>query len=205
MIDHLVLGASDLSNGIEFVERLTGVKPAIGGRHTQLGTHNALLPLGPRQYLEVLAPDPSQDLLIEPLTSLRTVESPRLIKWAVATTGIDAVLDMLRVGGFADSEIESGTRTTSDNRILRWRQIGFLAETGPGIPFVIEWDRDSVHPADGSSSDCTLLGLKLEHPDPEMLGRLLAHLSVSATLRKAPDVRLEAVLDTPRGQVNLSS
>jgi hypothetical protein len=205
VIDHLVLGASDLSNGIEFVERLTGVKPAIGGRHTQLGTHNALLPLGPRQYLEVLAPDPSQDCLIEPLNDLLMLDAPRLIKWAVATTGIDAALDILRVVGFADSAIENGTRTTSDNRILRWRQIGFLAETGPGIPFVIEWDRDSLHPADGSPSGCTLLGLKLEHPDPETLGRLLAQLNVSATLRKAPVVRLEAVLDTPRGQVNLSS
>ena len=42
------------------VARRTGVRPAAGRRSTVLGTHSALLSLGPTAYLEIVAPDPSQ-------------------------------------------------------------------------------------------------------------------------------------------------
>ena len=62
-LDHLILGTSDLSRGIQFIEQRTGVHAAFGGVHSGRGTHNALLPLGPRCYLEILAPDPKQQTL----------------------------------------------------------------------------------------------------------------------------------------------
>ena len=42
-IDHLVLGTSRLEDGVAWVNAVTGVEPAAGGRHVHLGTHNALL------------------------------------------------------------------------------------------------------------------------------------------------------------------
>ena len=41
-MDHLVFAVPDLAEGIELVERQTGVRPRFGGRHPGRSTHDAL-------------------------------------------------------------------------------------------------------------------------------------------------------------------
>src|SRR3954463_13126589 len=84
MLDHILLGCGDLDAGITFVEQHTGVRAAFGGVHPGRGTRNALLSLGERQYLEIIAPDPAQKGIDQNdrLAAINKLKSPRLIGWA---------------------------------------------------------------------------------------------------------------------------
>jgi hypothetical protein len=44
-IDHLVIGASSLDQGVAYVEAVLGATMPFGGVHLQMGTHNHLMPL----------------------------------------------------------------------------------------------------------------------------------------------------------------
>ena len=54
--DHLVVGIRSLAEGTGQLIRLLDVAPALGGTHPGRGTENALVSLGPGEYLEIIAP-----------------------------------------------------------------------------------------------------------------------------------------------------
>ena len=57
MLDHLVVIAPTLADGVAWCESTLGVTPGPGGEHPLMGTHNRLIhissPTHPRAYLEV--------------------------------------------------------------------------------------------------------------------------------------------------------
>src|ERR1700730_4436887 len=81
VLDHVLLGCSDLDRGIAFVEEQLGVRAAFGGVHPGRGTRNALLSLGERRYLEIIAPDPQQSLAPDNY-GLKERTGPGLVGWA---------------------------------------------------------------------------------------------------------------------------
>src|SRR5437764_15357965 len=81
-IDHVMIGAASLDEGIRAFERATGVSPARGGKHPTRGTENALVSLGNGTYLEIIAPQAAAQPN-ELVTSLRALRKPALIGWAV--------------------------------------------------------------------------------------------------------------------------
>src|SRR5579863_666599 len=82
LLDHILLGCGDLQSGIEFVEQHTGVRAAMGGVHPGRGTQNALLSLGTRRYLEIIAPDPAQHTDNALAAKVQSLTEPRLVGWA---------------------------------------------------------------------------------------------------------------------------
>src|SRR5215813_8557610 len=99
-LDHLAVAAPTLAAGVEFIARLTGVEPRAGGKHVTMGTHNALLRLGDRAYLEVIAIDPDGAKpahprwfdLDDPELQAALAERPRLVAWAARTDDIEGAL-----------------------------------------------------------------------------------------------------------------
>mgnify|MGYP003429796684 CR=1 FL=1 len=96
-LDHLVVAGATLAQAIEYVGDLTGVAPRPGGQHAAMGTHNALVRLGERVYLELIAIDPGLPRPARPRwfdlddAAMQSAlgDQPRLIAWAVRTSDIE--------------------------------------------------------------------------------------------------------------------
>jgi hypothetical protein len=205
-VDHLLLGVADLDRGIAWVEQVTGVKAVVGGSHPGVGTRNALLSLGGRQYLEIIAPDPAQ-AAFKFRTDIRKLTEPRMIGWAAVTTDVDGLAKRVRDGGSQIFGPRDGSRARPDGRMLKWRTLGVLAgleqDGVDPVPFFIQWAADSVHPSQDSPPGCQLLALDIEHPDPAAVTASLKQVGIQATARKAQNARLIVSLKTPKGNVEL--
>ncbi|MGE5090152.1 MAG: VOC family protein [Candidatus Levyibacteriota bacterium] len=205
-IDHLVVAARSLAEGGAWLRERTGAVAQPGGAHVAMGTHNALVGLGPRLYLEVIATDPAARApgrprwfdLDDPRMQARLAEGPALIHWVVRTRDIDTDATRADVGAIL-------TMTRGD---FQWRitvpDDGHLPQRGL-VPTLIEWS-DARHPADRlGNSGLSLVTLAAEHPEPAPVRKALEALGLSEMLKvsygRSP--RLAAMLRTPRGVVTL--
>jgi hypothetical protein len=203
-MDHLVFGVPDLAHGIELVERHTGVRARFGGQHPGRGTHNALLSLGGRQYLEIIAMDPDQrdapGLLFPALEGL---SEPKFIAWAIAVESVADVAKRARAANIVSVGPLDGSRAQSDGTLLTWKTLRIDSPID-GVPFFIEWHAGAAHPSQDSPSGCRLTSFEIEHTDPEQIGRVLQSLGADeATVTAGSRVRLKARLQTPKGEVEL--
>src|SRR6202050_48882 len=116
--DHILLGAPDLDVGIRWVEERTGVRAKFGGNHPGAGTRNALLSLGTRHYLEIIAPDPAQPSAPD-VRKLRQLSSPSIIQWAIHTEDIAAAKRLVEAAGIKTVGPQPGSRQRPDGKVLR--------------------------------------------------------------------------------------
>ena len=201
--DHLVVVAQDLRRGCDWVEERLGVRPQPGGKHVAMGTHNALLSLGPRFYLEVIAVDPDGAKpsrprwfdLDEPRMRAAMAEGPHLAHWVARTGDIDTAAARLP---------DLGVPTPMARGDLTWRIT--IPDDGhrPGrglVPTLIQWP-GAQHATDRMiDSGCRLVAIAGEHPDPALVRAELATLGLSETMKvtygKSP--RIAAMIRTARG------
>ncbi|HJV61323.1 MAG TPA: VOC family protein [Albitalea sp.] len=159
-LDHLVVAARTLDEGVAWCERTFGVTPGPGGRHALMSTHNRVFSIAsarfPRAYFELIAIDPAApapqrrrwfDLDTAPLQEACEHE-PQLVHWVLRCDDIVARCARLRAAGIERGEVLSAQRD-GDAGLLRWR-ISVRADGARlfdgALPTLIEWEQR--HPAD---------------------------------------------------------
>jgi len=202
LIDHLVYAVPDLAAAVAEVQERFGVRAQAGGQHSGLGTHNALLALGPQTYLEIIAPDPGQpDPPLPRPFGLDSATRGSLAGWALAREDIEAAVARARSHGYDPGEVAGGQRTGPTGTVLRWRMTLNAMAGGP-IPFLITWG-DTEHPARSAPPGLTLEAFHLEHPDPPSLTPQLTALGADVEIRPAAAAALIARLSGPNGTMVL--
>lgn len=203
-LDHIVVVAADLSDGIAWTEeRLGGTLPQAGGKHPLMGTHNRVMRLGAAAFLEVIAPDPEAadpgrarwfDLDHPPAT-------PRLGHWLVRVPGLAARADLPRVSGQVIEQRRGD---------LRWKisvpEDGHRPFGGV-FPSFLDWECDEavIPPRAMPGGDFTLTALELHHPRAAQAEALLAPILRDDRVhwQTAPEIGLSARLQGPGGEVVL--
>jgi hypothetical protein len=203
--DHLVVAAATLEQGEAYLEQRLGVRPQRGGKHALMGTHNSLIGLGAKRYIEVIAIDPEAS---PPLgqrwfaldTPALQSTLPRLIHWVARTHDIDTARRSL---GVDPGAVQAMTRGGFEWRITVPADGSLPA--GGVLPTLIQWS-DHRHPADAlPDSRLRLLALAGAHPHAGVIRSALAALALGETIKVTygAQPRMVAMLQTPRGPVTL--
>ena len=222
-IDHLVIAAATLAEGVTWCEQTLGVSPGPGGAHPLFGTHNRLLRLhtdtGQACYLEIIAIDPAAtpqraaplarwfDLDQPVLQAQLREQGPQLIHWVLRVPDLTAALGTWKAQGIERGPALTASRPTPQG-LLQWR-ISVRDDgqrlMGGTLPTLIEWG--DVHPCDAMpDSGLALRELSLQTPDTATLNAALAAAGLNdpaMRVQQAP-AGLSARLHTPHGDIQLS-
>jgi len=204
-IDHLVVGALTLAEGVEYIRETLGVDIPAGGSHSALATHNHLMAIGEDVFLEVIAPDedasespdrlsqPRWYGLDDPYVRASLKQSPALLAWVVNTQEIQA---MAQTCSWPLGKIVNITRGE-----LSWSfalPFDGALPAGGMLPYAIEWDTPA-HPA-GNMADCgiSLEQLEISHPEPKWLEGQLASINAQGlvTVRETTGTSAPALTAT---------
>lgn len=224
-VDHLVIAALSLDEGVRWCEATLGVTPGPGGAHPLMGTHNRLLSIASdafaQCYLEIIAIDPDQrptrdkhmhrwfDLDDPVLQHGLAQHGPQLIHFAARVPDAHATVHALAGAPthVARGRVIEAERDTAAGR-LEWRIT--VRDDGQRLfygtlPTLIQWG--AMHPTDAlPASGVTLTALALAHPRAALLEAALRVIGLEAgvTVDSGPP-NLIATLQTPRGPVILES
>lgn len=212
-VDHLVVAAATLEQGVAWCEATLGITPGPGGKHPLMGTHNRLFkiaaPAWPVAYFEIIAIDPAAPApgrrrwygLDEPALQARIAESPRLVHWVART----AALDMHRWGLVnlgLDPGLPLAVQRDTPQGPLSWqllvRDDGALL-AGGALPTLIQWQ--GRHP----SEQLPASGVSLRALTIGGLAPPVRQLLSTAGVVHADGPALRAVLSTPQGEVTLET
>jgi Glyoxalase-like domain len=203
-LDHLVLAARTLGEGVAWCESTLGLHPQAGGQHLHMGTHNRVFGLEseafPKAYFEIIAIDPNLPApkrarwfgLDEPGLQRLLFEGPRLVAHAT-----------MRAAGIDCGAIEPAERATPSG-LLRW-QISVRADgrrlLGGAAPALIEWG--GAHPSDSMEASGIELTTMRLGAWPDALAELLPPTIERFAAPDAPPLCVELVC--PRGLVRLQT
>ncbi len=221
-LDHLVILAATLPEGVAWCEATFGVALAPGGEHPLMGTHNRLLnissPAHPRAYLEVIAINPGAtparaagarrwfDMDNEALQAQLHQTGPQLAHWVAQVPDITTSVAALAAQGINRGRVLAASRPTPQG-LLAWqisvRDDGQRLFDGC-LPTLIEWG--STHPTHSMpDSGVTLQSLALRHPDTAALRAACEAMGLQDIAVTPGPAQIQIQLATPRGLVTLHS
>jgi hypothetical protein len=208
-LDHMAIVAPSLAVGVDYVRQALGVTPQAGGEHPRMGTHNCLLKLGDRLYLEVIAVNPAAPRPVRArwfeLDEPDPAQPVRLAAWIARTDDIRraAAASPVPLG-----EVEAMSRGTM-NWLITVPKDGKLP-LGGIAPALIQWP-EGIHPAPSlQESGCSLVRLEGFHPDPATVNSVLASIGFEGDFRVSAlpaggQPHLVAHIGTPNGLRQLRS
>ena len=165
-LDHIVMAAQSLTEGVAFFKEITGIDIPVGGFHPLMGTHNHLMQIGNNAFFEIIAIDPSATSpsrprwygLDDPNTA-RSLQTPRLLTWVVSTPSLDALL--------GQSDFHYGTALELTRGQLNWRltvpEDGGLPNYGL-LPSIIQWNHPGNPCGFMADMQCELQSINIYHP-----------------------------------------
>ncbi|OMH36153.1 hypothetical protein BGP75_10405 [Motiliproteus sp. MSK22-1] len=212
-IDHLVIGAETLAQGVSYVRKSLGVDIPAGGVHVKMGTHNHLMQLGDDTFLEVISLNPELESperprwygLDDPFVRQQLRLQPALLTWVVNTQDISA---LMRQANISFGTVESVSRNNldwyfgvpDDGRLL----------AGGMLPYAMQWLTE-MHPSNQMADlGCRLQGLEIYHPHPAWLLSVLESIGAEKligvhALASDQVPYLAAKISTPNGIKTLYS
>ena len=228
-IDHLVVAAHSLQQGVEWCEATLGITPAAGGEHEKYGTHNRLFkiatPAFPVAYLEIIAINP--DAVIEkkpPPTrwfdldnsqiQAELLKSPRLIHFVANTSNIQDARHAWKAQGIDRGPVIHASRKTPKG-LLQWqitvRLDGDRLFDGT-LPTLIQWGKPEaadpmhLHPRNHlPRSGVSLKSLSVSHPSAGKIQAAYDAISLGNISVSEGTANIVATLQTPKGLVTLES
>ncbi len=228
-IDHLVVVAHTLEQGVQWCEATLGITPNPGGEHAQFGTHNRLFkiatPAFPMAYFEIIAINPGAKGpanphakhwfdMDDPALRSAVATEPRLVHFVANTEDILAARIALKAQGIDRGPALPSSRH-SRKGVLHWqitvREDGQRLFDGT-LPTLIQWGKADdaeplrLHPRNSlPRSGVSLQSLAISHPTAPKLQAAYEAIGLADIAIATGPANLTATLKTPKGLVQLQS
>ncbi len=228
-IDHLVVMAASLDQGVQWCEDTLGITPGPGGEHEKYGTHNRLFKIAsphfPLAYIEIIAINPAA---VSPkraqvsrwfdmdntVLQKAVTQGPRLVHFVSSTEDIKSARHVLRTQGIERGQVVHASRKSSKGT-LNWqitvREDGERLFNGC-LPTLIQWGKPDateplrLHPRNSlPRSGVTLQSLTVSHPSGVKLQAAFDAIGLADIAIETGPANLVANLQTPKGLVQLQS
>jgi len=218
-VDHPVVLATSLEQGVRWCEDTLGLTPGPGGQHALMGTHNRLFKIAseryPQAYFEIIAIDPQApaparrrwfDMDDAAVQQQLADDGPQLLHFVARVSSIDHALAAWQQMAIERGAAVQAARQTPGG-LLQWqisvRDDGARLFDGC-LPTLIEWG--GIHPTLSMPEvGIELLELQMIHPQAKVLSQAFQTIGLHGVAVNSGPAQLRARLATPRGVLELGS
>lgn len=228
-IDHLVVAARTLDEGVAWCEATLGMTPQAGGEHEKYGTHNRLFkiatPSYPMAYFEIIAINPNASIdqrsahkrwfdLDDAALQKAIANQPSLIHFVVNTSDIQLARNSWKEQGIDAGPAMHANRRTNKG-MLNWqitvRDDGQRLFQG-ALPTLIQWGKPDaadpmrLHPRNSlPRSGVSLQQIHVTHPSADKLKLAYESVDLKNIEVATGEANIAVHLQTPKGLLVLQS